>query len=148
MLIEVFQHPHQKPLVARIPVGQQSGAGRPSPSLKKAVQRPDKQQQRQGVPEGEQHVQHPGCHQADAHKSPLTLAVVPQSGGKFRQPVAQVKQRPDQADVAFTQPQIHLQSGQHVVEAFARQVKRGVANHHADQQSRAQSAIALSNLFS
>jgi len=73
---------------------------------------------------------------------------MPQSGGKFRQAIAQIKQRPDQADVAFAQPQIHLQSRQDVVEAFTRQVKRGVTYHHADQQFRAKPTVALSNLFS
>ncbi|MNR14226.1 hypothetical protein D3C85_1306890 [compost metagenome] len=96
--------PPEAALVARIPVGEQARARRPAPSLKESVQRPDEQQQAKRIAEGEQYVQHAGGQQADPHKRPLSVAVVPQSGGKFRQSVAQIKQRPDKPDVTFAQP--------------------------------------------
>ncbi len=91
--------PPDTPLTARIPAGEQLGAGGPTPALKEGVGHPEGGKHPESGREAEQDIDDAGGHQPDPHEVARIGAVADDAGEELGAAVGDVEQGPEHADV-------------------------------------------------
>ncbi|MNE30925.1 hypothetical protein D3C80_1244660 [compost metagenome] len=126
--------PPDPALGARIPAGEQLGAGGPTPALKEGVGDPEGGKHPECRREAEQYIDDAGRHQANPHEVAWVGAVADDAGEELGTAVGDVEQGPEHADVGFVQhaARQHVRHGE--VEALAGEVEDRIAQIHGQQQ--------------
>ena len=125
--------PPEAALAARVPAGEQLGAGGPAPALEEGVGHPEGGEQPQRRREPEQYVDDPGRHQPESHEVARVGAVADDAGEELGAAVGDVEQGPQHADVGLGQHAAcqHVRHGE--VEALAGEVEDRIAQVHGQQ---------------